>query len=396
MIIESISDDILKFLGEIENLGFSLCLVGGVPRDYFYCKTIGLDFDFEIRPAPHADKNIAWPDYYKKLHQFLAAKKVKFTQLPYLITRVEMDGNNFEFSSPRVEKNIPDNYSHHHFEASLNPYLTYAESFKRRDFTINAIGIELNIASKSEKIIDPCGGLEDLKKGILRHISDDFFLDSVRFLRLVRFSTKFESFKIDEMLAQQLNRFNLMQLSAHHFKEELKKSKTGAFLNAFSSFVTVHQLSIPQNFEVWTRFPFPSELKNQDEILAYVFLQDDRLASLVLKFFSLPEKKLKDLKSFVHSLVSVADYKIVELERIAALSPKEALNNPLFKELKNLEEKKDWRWILKFNFLKKELPINWDDWSDVSVTDLEMNQLMPAGRAHYRFYKALKKKYIHG
>ena len=57
MIIELLSPELRLFLEDIESLGFSLCLVGGLTRDYFYTKKIGVDLDFEIRPAQDLDNS---------------------------------------------------------------------------------------------------------------------------------------------------------------------------------------------------------------------------------------------------------------------------------------------------------------------------------------------------
>ena len=130
MILEILSPEILKFLQGIENLGFSLCLVGGATRDYLYNQTISNDLDFEIRPNINLTLE-AWPQYYEKLHQYLNEKKLIYTKLPYLITRVSFGARDFEFSSPRVEIDLPENVTHHHFNATLDPKLKYKDSFSR-------------------------------------------------------------------------------------------------------------------------------------------------------------------------------------------------------------------------------------------------------------------------
>jgi poly(A) polymerase len=64
---------------------------------------------------------------------------------------------------------------------------------RERDFTINAIAIDL---SDPGKLLDPLGGAKDLLKGFLRTCSPTSFLDDpVRILRAVRLSVQFE-FKI--------------------------------------------------------------------------------------------------------------------------------------------------------------------------------------------------------
>jgi tRNA nucleotidyltransferase (CCA-adding enzyme) len=63
----------------------------------------------------------------------------------------------------------------------------------RRDLTINAIA-----KSKDGDLIDPCGGVKDIERKTLRHISDAFAEDPVRLLRVARFAQRFNSlgFKI--------------------------------------------------------------------------------------------------------------------------------------------------------------------------------------------------------
>ena len=190
--------DLKKVLMDIEALGFSLTLVGGAPRDYIYSHQLGYDLDFEIR-ADHLVDRDQWPNYYKKLVAFFSAQKMTFTELPYLITRMDWGEFQLEFSSPRLEFNKVDAINHHHFDARLDTQLSYEESFKRRDLTLNAIGIEWNFLENQERFIDPYGGIDDLKKKELRAISAEYFLDHVRFLRLIRFQIKFSNFLMNSL-----------------------------------------------------------------------------------------------------------------------------------------------------------------------------------------------------
>lgn len=394
MIIENLSSRAFGFLKDIEGLGFSLCLIGGIPRDYFYDGKIGHDFDFEIRPSVKLDNPLEeWPLYYKKLHHYLSINNIEFTELPYLITRVWFDNIDFEFSSPRSEINLPANFTHHHFTATLDPHLPYEASFKRRDFTLNAIGIELNLGLKQESIIDPYGGREDLKKGILKNISNDFFLDSVRFLRLIRFKVKFEEFKIEENLLGSIRLFNLTHMSIHYFKEELFKSNAGPFLNLFSELVLAGGLSIPKKFKIWTKYTFPVSIQSKEEILAYVFINNEEDAKEIISFFSMPEKKLKDLKSFMASYEFVAKMEELDFKKILDLPMEEALKNKLFKELKNLGDKKEWQNVCGMRPDLRVPWINWREWSEARVETSELNSISPTLRSNYLYYKILKEKF---
>ena len=391
MIIERFDPLVQQFLKEIENLGFSLCLVGGISRDFFYNNTLGTDVDIEIRSADALEIS-DWNSYYRKLHAYLNQKKLIFIELPYLITRVQFAGMSFEFSSPRIEEVLPNNFTHHYFKARLDPSLSYVDSFKRRDFTINSIGIELNFKSSNiEKTIDPFGGIKDLKNKMLRNISEDFFLDPVRFLRLIRFKIKFREFVIDKNLLENCKLFNLSGLTIHYFTEELFKTRPYEFLNLFSQLVLTRKLNIPEEFVFLTKYIFPESVSTKDEILAFIFLQNEIDAKKVISFFSLSTKKLTELKSFMNSYEAAFRVEKNELTDIMGLPLQNALDHKLFKDLKNLEDKKQWRFILNLKAEKKNLLISWEDWKDVVVASSELNPIQEQYRSYYKYYKTLKK-----
>lgn len=372
-----IPNDLHDLLSEIERLGFSICLVGGAPRDYFRSKTLSTDLDFEIR---NLDASV--------LRAFLKNKKINYTELPYQILRVDFQGFDLEFSTPRIESHISGNKTHHHFEAELNPKLSYQESFKRRDFTLNAIGIEFNLKTNSEVIVDPYGGLKDLEAGILREISDDFFLDSVRFLRMIRFSIKY-NLKINDSIISRISEFDLSELSKHHFIEEMKKSKApGLFINKFNELVKAYKLSTPAEFSFWNDLIFSSDIHSKDDLLVAAFLQKEQSAKFVSSFFSMPEKRLRDLRSFYDSFVIVKNASQRELLALAGQTINE-LNDPgLLKEFKNLEEKKEWK-----KYFTEQLFFSWSDWDGVSIDAHELNGAPVAMRSYLRFHKALKKRF---
>lgn len=375
MTIASLFPSELKdLLREIEGLGFSLCLVGGATRDFKRQNILSTDLDFEIR---NHDASV--------LRSFLKNKKINFTELPYQITRVDFQGFDLEFSTPRTERHVAGNNTHHHFQAQLSPSLSYKEAFKRRDFTLNAIGIEVDITHGKEAVVDPYEGVKDLEKGILREVSNDFFLDSVRFLRLIRFSIKYD-FKISDSILTRLSEFDLSGLSKHHFIQEMIKSlNAGAFINKFNELVGAHNLPLPAEFKFWHELKMSAESKNKDDLLVDVFLQKEDSAQFVVTFFSMPEKRLRDLKSFSDSFRLIMAASNQELGAICKTSLSELKNPGLLKELKNLEEKKEWR-----SYFKEELPVSWNDWESVTVSASEIEATPVSMRSYLRFYKALK------
>lgn len=370
-----IPNDLKNLLLEIEALGFSLCLVGGAPRDYFLNKSLSHDLDFEIR---NQDASV--------LRAFFKNKKINYTELPYQITRVDFGGIDLEFSTPRIERQIVGNKTHHHFDAELNPKLTYQESFKRRDFTLNAIGIEFDMKKGTEVVVDPYGGVIDLEARVLREISDDFFLDSVRFLRLIRFSIKY-NFKISDSIISSLSKFDLSELSKHHFIEEMMKSKApGLFINKFNEMTS--GFNVPSEMKIWKGLTFNSEVKTKDDLLVSAFLEKEESAKLVANFFSMPDKRLKDLKSFYDSFMIVEAVTKEEFTTLAQM-PFDTISEPgLLKELKNLEEKKEWR-----KYFSDPLLVSWSDWESISADSLELESTPVKMRSYLRFHKALQKSF---
>ncbi len=66
------------------------------------------------------------------------------------------------------------------------------EDLQLRDFTINAVGVELQELSAQARFtfIDPTGGIGDLKQKIVRHLAGAFIADPVRMLRGYRLNAQ--------------------------------------------------------------------------------------------------------------------------------------------------------------------------------------------------------------
>lgn len=89
-----------------------------------------------------------------------------------------------EYALARTERKTARGYRG--FEIHSSPEVTLEEDLARRDLTINAIACD-----PEGRIIDPFDGVNDLRAGILRHVSDAFVEDPVRVLRVARFCARF-------------------------------------------------------------------------------------------------------------------------------------------------------------------------------------------------------------
>lgn len=92
-----------------------------------------------------------------------------------------------EYALARTERKSGRGYQGFVFNTSQD--VTLEQDLIRRDMTINAMA-----ETEDGQIIDPYGGLDDLKNRKLRHVSDAFVEDPVRVLRVARFVARFEKF----------------------------------------------------------------------------------------------------------------------------------------------------------------------------------------------------------
>ncbi len=94
-----------------------------------------------------------------------------------------------EYALARTERKTAPGYRG--FAVHYAPDVTLEDDLLRRDLTINAMARDADGA-----LIDPHGGLADLRAGILRHVGPAFAEDPVRILRVARFAARFDRFAV--------------------------------------------------------------------------------------------------------------------------------------------------------------------------------------------------------
>lgn len=124
----------------------------------------------------------------------------------------------FDVALPRSESKT--GRGHRGFVVASDPHMAFAAAAARRDFTLNALGIDLVDGA----LLDPWGGARDLAHGVLRHVSDAFDEDPLRVLRAAQFAARFGLQLAPETVARCRSlQGELSALPAERLGEELKK-----------------------------------------------------------------------------------------------------------------------------------------------------------------------------
>ena len=190
--------------------GFRLALVGGPVRDSLLGR-LGNDLDFTTNARPEDTKKLLkkWAtDVWDVGIKFgtIGAKKDNVT---YEITTYRADS--YESDSRKPEVNFGDS-----IEGDL----------VRRDFTVNAMAIELT--TQTPEFIDPHNGVTDLLKKVLRTPGTpelSFSDDPLRMLRAARFAAQLD-FMIDEDVLNAMKEMadRLSIISAERIRDEFIKT----------------------------------------------------------------------------------------------------------------------------------------------------------------------------
>ena len=137
------------------------------------------------------------------------------------VCKLRFEGYDLDFSLPRVENKI--NSGHRGFEVFVDPNLDFQTAASRRDFTINSMGYDL----LQKRVLDPFGGVSDLKNRILRASNlKRFGEDPLRVLRAAQFCARFELSMDKDLLLlcrDMVLKNMLSELPKERIFEELKK-----------------------------------------------------------------------------------------------------------------------------------------------------------------------------
>jgi len=120
-----------------------------------------------------------------------------------------------------ARKETKNGKGHKEFEIKTHKNISIEEDLRRRDITINSMAQDIN----TEEIIDPFGGIEDLKNGIIRATSDKFSEDPLRVYRVARIAATL-NFKVDKDTIKMMSSLKdeLLSLSKERVFVELRRA----------------------------------------------------------------------------------------------------------------------------------------------------------------------------
>ena len=206
---ELLKDKIIKKVVDIaKELDAKVYLVGGAVRDYIYFKKPVKDYDFVVTNE--------FERFHKQLRVALNAEFLGMSEFKTVKLRLE-DGTIIDVARSRVEE---------YYKPGALPVVRFVsdikQDLKRRDFTINAMAISMNPFGE---LIDPFGGLDDLKNKKIKVIYAEIFTDDpTRAFRAVRYKIRF-GFEYDEQTKKEFENAKeyMSDISFERVKNELKR-----------------------------------------------------------------------------------------------------------------------------------------------------------------------------
>lgn len=298
--------EILYYIGKTgDELGYSVFMVGGIVRDLF----LGI---------PSLDLDIVIEEDALKFARYFSNKlkgKIRSHQKFKTAVVVLPNGLKIDFASARRE--------FYEFPAAL-PKVEFASIKKdlyRRDFTINAMAIQLN-EDKFARLLDFFGGKRDLESKKIRILySLSFTEDPARIIRAIRFEQRYD-FTIEQSTEKflkkaikegLLSKIRKKRLSEEFFillheKKPVKVLKRMDELGVLSGIIPKFSLSddlvkrLEEVEEILIRWHerFPKEIINKSMIYIYYLLKlSDIGIKNITKKIELNSKNIKILENII-------------------------------------------------------------------------------------------------
>ena len=287
-------DNVQNIIKELNDHGYAAYAVGGCVRDVLIGRIPG-DWDITTSAKPAEIKQIFKRTVDTGIEHGTVTVLIK--DGAYEVTTFRVDGEYKDARHPESVVFVPD----------------LKEDLLRRDFTINAMAY-----NDSEGLIDLYGGIDDLKKGLIKCVGvpcERFKEDALRMLRAVRFSAQLR-FEIEEDTLKAMSKLheNLSFVSEERIQTELVKlimsDAPERWEQARSTFLA--DMIVPElklNDELWDQtYAITRALKKERTLRLSAFLHElgSEEAGRVLK-------RLKFDNAAIHDVTAILALKEEEL-----------------------------------------------------------------------------------
>ncbi|MFV0419576.1 MAG: CCA tRNA nucleotidyltransferase [Dysgonomonas sp.] len=209
---EKLSADIFKTISQVaDNMQLECYVIGGYVRDIFLNRpskdidvvTVGRGIDLAKAVAKELGKNV-----HLSVFKNFGTAQVKYKDIEVEFVGARRESYQRDSRKPIVEDG------------------TLEDDQNRRDFTINALAISLN-KDRFGELLDPFGGLEDMKNLIIRTPLDPditFSDDPLRMMRAIRFSSQLGfDIEAETFEAIKRNKERIKIVSGERIIDELNK-----------------------------------------------------------------------------------------------------------------------------------------------------------------------------
>lgn len=211
---------VLEILEKFQEKKYQIYLVGGAVRDLMLGRPT-YDWDFTTSATPEEILSVVPGGLYNNQYGTVFTPNPEDPQRPHEITTFRKE----------------EGYSDTRHPDKVTWGKTLEEDLSRRDFTINAMALELK--GKEENgfsemnLIDPYEGEKDLKKKVIRAVgnpSERFNEDALRMMRAIRIAAEL-GFTIEEKTLEAIkaNATLINKIAKERVKEELFKLLSSMF-----------------------------------------------------------------------------------------------------------------------------------------------------------------------
>lgn len=234
----SLDSDTVKLMEDLSQSGFTPLVVGGAVRDSMSTGGAPKDIDIEVHDAPSMNALVRMlrRNGYR-VDEVGRSFGVLKTTLP--------NGMDIDISLPRRDSLVGD--GHRGFQIEVDPEMDIYAAAARRDFTINALYYD----HSRHCVVDPYKGADDLKNGVLRHVSDAYAEDPLRVLRGVQIASRFNLHMVAETVqASRDIHHRYAELSNERVQEEWSKFMLKGRNNLHNGLQVLHDTGWDQHLDL--------------------------------------------------------------------------------------------------------------------------------------------------